>query len=195
MKLYRVYIYIYIRKLLNNTYRNQGIAVLKQQKHTKQVLLHMRGHVQLFAFVQLSPELCVSEPYIRRVPIIPSCHEILIRFPYLILFYKMGKNKDKPATLNERGGFALFRVVQRLNLPAYKVSVQNMSKNVRSADDHRVQCSVNLDVMVLQWKDDCKCARKAISGYSRGLAARLINLETLLKLGVTYPCRNHITDH
>jgi len=105
----------------------------------------------------------------------------------------MGKNKDKPATLNERGGFALFRVVQRLNLPAYKVSV--MSKNSRSEDDHRVQCSANLDVIVLQRKDDCKCARKAISGYSRGLAARLINLETLLKLGESHPCGNHITGH
>lgn len=83
---------------------------MKQQKHTKQVLLHMRGHVQLFAFVQLSPELCVSEPYVRRVPIIPSWHEILKRFRYLILFfYKNIKNKDKTGTLNGRDGFALFR--------------------------------------------------------------------------------------
>lgn len=69
----------------------------------------MRGHVQLFAFVQLSPELCVSEPYVRRVPIIPSCHEILKRFPYLILLFIYIKNKDKTGTLNERDGFALFR--------------------------------------------------------------------------------------
>lgn len=55
-------------------------ALWKQQKHTKQVLLHMRGHVQLFAFVHLSPELCVSERYVRRVPIMPSYHEKLQRF-------------------------------------------------------------------------------------------------------------------
>lgn len=62
-------------------------------------------------------------------------------------------------------------------------------------DDNRVQSDVNLFEMVLEWKYDCKCARKAISGYSRGLAARLINLETLLKPGVAYPSGNHITAH
>lgn len=62
-------------------------------------------------------------------------------------------------------------------------------------DDNRMQSDVNLDVMVWEWKYDCKCARKAISGYSRGLAARLINLETVLKPGVAYPSGNHITAH
>lgn len=80
---------IYWKYFETTTKGTRGTALVKQQKHTKQVLLHMRGHVQLFAFVQLSPELCVPEPYVCKVPIMPSCHEILKRFPNFTHFYQI----------------------------------------------------------------------------------------------------------
>ncbi len=113
-------------------------------------------------------------------------------FSILNTFYKTEKTENKRATLKERDVFELFRSPKAK--PTCTPSIAAVQR-CNIYDDNRVQSDVNLDEMVLEWKYDCKCARKAISGYSRGLAARLINLETLLKPGVAYPSGNHITAH